>query len=143
MPFKETLTGNPETAGLIDFYDQSGHAVAYSDDGQHIYLFTGEAVSFIDSDAVYSYRGEQLGWFEKGWIRDKDGRCIAFSDRAVEGPHRPSKRAKPEKAVRQPRPSKEATDPRALRPIHSNAWSAQSAKDFFSRLPRGWPGPRH
>lgn len=114
----------------IDFYDQAGDAIAYSDDGEHIYLFTGKPVAYLDSDAVYSNDGDQRGWFADGWIRDKGGRCVAFSNRAVEGPFRPPMHAKPEKGVRQPRPLKATQDPRTLHPIYSNAWSEQSATEF-------------
>ncbi|HEX7966116.1 MAG TPA: hypothetical protein VF651_10395 [Gammaproteobacteria bacterium] len=124
----------------IVFYDQSGQAIAYSDDEVHIFLFTGEAVAYMDADAVYSYRGVLLGWFERGWLRDKDGRCVAFSENPATGPQRPLRRQKPEIAPKQPVPVREHQDTRALRPIHSNAWSRQSALDLLSRLPRSWPG---
>lgn len=124
----------------VVFYDRSGNAVAYSDDMEHIFLFSGEAVAYIDADAVYSYRGVLLGWFEKGWLRDKDGRCVAFSENPATGPHRPERRQKPEPLPKQSVPVMERQDTRALRPIHSNAWSTQSALDMFSRLPRSWPG---
>lgn len=124
----------------IAFYDRSGQAVAYSEDGEHIYLFSGEPIAYLDSDAVYSYRGELLGWFESGWVRDKDGRCVAFSEHAVGGPPRPVKKAWPHQSPRLAAPVKEHQDPRLLRPIHSSAWAEQSARDFFSRSPQRWPG---
>ncbi|HSN17440.1 MAG TPA: hypothetical protein VLV87_04450 [Gammaproteobacteria bacterium] len=124
----------------IVFYDQQGNAIAYSEDGEHVFLFGGEPIAYLDADAVYSYRGELLGWFEEGWLRDKDGRCVAFSEHAVGGPPRPLKKSMPHQSPRLSNPVKEHQDPRALRPIHSNAWSAQSARDFFSRSPLRWPG---
>ena len=124
----------------IVFYDRSGTAVAYCDDSEHIYLFGGESVAYMDADAVYSYRGELLGWFESGWLRDKDGRCLAFAESATGGPPRPTRKADPYQAMKQSMPIQEHQDPRSLRPIHSNAWSAQTALEFFSRLPQRWPG---
>lgn len=125
---------------MIVFYDHSGGAVAYSDDDRHIFLFSGEAVAYLDSDAVYSYRGELLGWFEDGWLRDENGRCVAFSEHAMSGPHRPAKKVRPNPQLKRPIPVEERQDPRALRPIHSNAWSHQSAAEFFQRSPQRWPG---
>lgn len=124
----------------IVLYNQAGVAIAYSDDGQHLFLFSGVPVAYLDADAVYSYRGEQLGWFENGWLRDKDGRCVAFSENPAPGPQRPAKSQKPPVGLKQPIPIKDRQDPRALRPIHSNAWSTQSANDFFARSPLRWPG---
>ena len=124
----------------IVFYDRDGTAVAYSDDREHIYLFSGEPVAYLDDDAIYSYRGDLLGWFEDGWLRDKDGRCLAFAEPASGGPQRPAKKAKPYQSPKLSAPIPERRDPRTLRPIHSNAWSTQTAREFFQHAPRGWPG---
>ncbi|HCP31946.1 TPA: hypothetical protein DIT45_01645 [Candidatus Acetothermia bacterium] len=51
----------------IDFYDHSGSSVAYTQDGIHIYTFSGEPVAYLDGDSVYSFSGEHLGWFEDGF----------------------------------------------------------------------------
>lgn len=124
----------------LDFFDRLGRAIAYSEDEEHIYLFGGQAVAYLVDAAIYDYRGEQLGWYENGWIRDKDGRCVAFSESASSGPPRPGMRLKPAKVVRQVRPQEEPRNTRALRPIHSNAWSGLSAQDFFANRPHRWPG---
>lgn len=124
----------------ITFYDRNGTAVAYSDDGAHVFLFGGEAVGYLEADALYSYRGELMGWFEKGWLRDKDGRCVAYSDKAAGGPPQAARLEKPYQSRKQAMPAREHQDPRSLRPIHSNVWSSQSAQEFFSRLRHAWPG---
>ena len=124
----------------IYFYDRLGNPVAYSDDDRHIFLYGGEAVAYLESSAVYSYRGTLIGWFEQGWLRDKDGRCVAFTDQALGGPPRPAKLSKPTQAVKQYTPTEESRDSRSLRPIHSNAWSALSAAAFFTRRQQRWPG---
>jgi hypothetical protein len=124
----------------ITFYDQVGTPVAYSEDDRTIFLFTGEAVAYLEADALFSYRGELMGWFEEGWLRDKDGRCIAFSGHAIGGPPHPAKEARPHESVKQISPTQERRDQRTLRPIHSNAWSSQTALEFFSHLRHSWPG---
>lgn len=120
---------------VADFADKHGDAVAYCDDETHVYFYSGEAVAYLDAGAVYSYPGAQLGWCELGWVRDKDGRCVAFSEYAIDGPPRPLTRQKPPRAETLARPPKEKQDPRALRPIHSNAWSQTAARVFFQRYP--------
>lgn len=124
----------------VTFYDRSGRATAYSEDGVHVYLFSGEPVAYLNAEALYSYRGELMGWFEDGWLRDKDGRCIAYSDQATGGPLQPVKGARPNQSARQAVPAQQRQDPRSLRPIHSNAWSNQTAQEFFSHLRHRWPG---
>ena len=124
----------------ITFYNRSGKPVAYSDDDHHVHLFSGEPVAYLDSQALYSYRGELMGWFEDGWLRDKDGRCIAYSEHASGGPAQPVKGRRPNAAAKQSVPTQQRQDPRSLRPIHSNAWSNLTAEEFFSHLRHRWPG---
>lgn len=125
---------------MIVFYGQTGEAIAYCDDEKHIFLFSGDPVAYLDSDAVFSYRGILLGWFEMGWLRDTHGRCVAFSNSSSGGPPHPERKAMPMSASKRSLPSMERQDPRTLRPIHSNAWAAQSTLDFFVRSPHRWPG---
>lgn len=125
---------------MTDFYDRTGTPIAYMEDGAHIYFYSGQPVAYLEEDAIYTYRGEQLGWFEDGWVRDRSGRCVAFSEHVLGGPLRPRTRPKPHRGHRLLQPPKETRDPRQLRPIHSNAWSQVSARDFFSSRSRLWSG---
>ena len=118
----------------ITFYDRTGVPAAYSDDDVHVFLFGGRSIAYLDSDALYSYRGELMGWFEDGWLRDKDGHCVAFSERATGGPPHSIPGIRPRKSVKRAHPEQGRQDPRSLRPIHSNAWSALDAGEFFSSL---------
>lgn len=124
----------------VALYDREGTAVVYSDDRVNIFLFSGQPVAYLDADAVYSYRGEQLGWYEGGWLRDKDGRCVAFSVDAGAGAVKPSRVSEPTSSKKQSIPVVQRQDPRVLRPMHSNAWSSQDATAFFARAPLRWPG---
>lgn len=124
----------------VVFYDRDGAPVAYSEDGEHIFLFGGEAIAYLEDDAVYSYRGELKGWFESGWLRDKDGRCVAFSEYATGGPLRADMKPEPQRALKQSLPTRERQDPRALRPIHSNCWSVLTTIQFFDHPLHRWPG---
>lgn len=124
----------------LDFFDRSGNAIAYSEDRVHIYLYNGQALAYLISDAIHLYRGEHLGWYENGWIRDKVGRCVAFSESASGGPPRPGVLPKPSKIARHMRPHTGPRDSRALRPIHSNIWSSLTTQEFFANRPHRWPG---
>ena len=49
----------------LTFYDSSGKPVAYTEDGTHIYLFSGEPVAYLDNESVYSFSGKHLVQFHK------------------------------------------------------------------------------
>lgn len=46
---------------IITFYDLYGNAIAYCEDNETIYLFTGQPVAYLYEDSVYSFDGRQLG----------------------------------------------------------------------------------
>jgi hypothetical protein len=54
----------------MTFYDFEGTPVAYCDDGEAIYLYTGEPMAYLDTDSVYAYSGRHLDFFVDGWVRD-------------------------------------------------------------------------
>ncbi|HEX7061542.1 MAG TPA: hypothetical protein VF200_06195 [Woeseiaceae bacterium] len=115
----------------IDFYDKSGAPIAYCEDGEHIYLFSGEPVAFMHGDAVYSFSGKHIGWFEDGWVRDTSGRCVFFTDDATGGPVKPVKHVKPVKGVKHVRPVKGVKAVRSVRAVRSLSWSPLSGAHFF------------
>lgn len=46
------------------FYNSNGEPIAYSEDLDTIYLFSGEPVAYFYSGAIYSFKGHHLGWYE-------------------------------------------------------------------------------
>ncbi|HEX8112840.1 MAG TPA: hypothetical protein VF516_34150 [Kofleriaceae bacterium] len=64
-------------------YEAGGRAVAYCDDGRHVYAFHGAPLAYIDGDSVYAFDGEHLGWWDQGWVRDHHGACAFFTEGAV------------------------------------------------------------
>ncbi len=60
----------------VDFYDESGELIAYTEGGTYIYLFSGESVAYLDGDSVYSFSGKHLGWYIEGSIRDNNGNYV-------------------------------------------------------------------
>lgn len=115
----------------IEFYDKSGAPTAYSEDGEHIFLFSGVPVAFMDGDAVFSFAGRQLGWFEDGWIRDKSGHCVFFTHDATGGPVKPVKHVKPVKGVKHVKPVKGVKQVKSVKAVKSLSWSPLSGPQFF------------
>ena len=118
---------------FMTFYNSSGRAVAYlHDDGEHIYLFSGQPVAYLSNDAVYAFNGTQLGWFENGWIRDLTGKCVFFTETSTgSGPIKPVKHVKPVKGVKHVRPLKCVKHARHAKAAKSLSWSQLSGEQFF------------
>lgn len=115
----------------LTFYESNGKPVAYTEDGVHIYLFSGEPVAYLDEGSVYSFSGKHLGRFEKGWIRDNNGDCVFFTEVATGGPMKPMKIMKPIKSMKQMKQMKSMKEIRPMRPMDSLSWSELSGKQFF------------
>jgi hypothetical protein len=116
----------------ITFYDGQGSPIAYTEDGEHIYLFSGEPVGYLTEGSVYSYGGGHLGRFENGWVRDNAGAAVFFTDSASGGPMRPLAQLKPLKSLKGLRPLKGLKAMRPLKAADSLSWSALSGGKFFS-----------
>lgn len=117
----------------ITFYDANGKAVAYIHQGQDIYLYTGEPVAYLqDGEFVYAYSGRFLGWFKDGWIRDKQGSTVLFTEIAKGGPLKPLRQLKPLKGLRKLRPLKGLKQLKPLRPLNRLSWSSSSGESFFA-----------
>lgn len=117
---------------MITFFDRYGTLVAYSDDHENIYLFSGEPVAYFIDDSVYAFHGAHLGWFIDGWIRDHNGDAVYFTEIAKDGPFKPFKQFKPLKSLKMLKPLKALRELRPLKPINSLSWSVFSGEDFFN-----------
>lgn len=107
------------------FYDNHGEPTAYTEDGVHIYLFSGEPVAYLDHDAIYGYNGRQFGWFDNGWMRDLNGDCVFFSEKATRsGPVKPVKHICPIKCIK---------EIRRVRAVNRLGWSQLSGIEFFKQ----------
>lgn len=113
-------------------YDASGRAVAYCDDGRHLYAFHGEPLAYIDGDSVYAFHGEHLGWWDRGWVRDHQGACTFFTEAAIgTGPMLPPTQAHPPKAPKQASRRPAYPLPKPARAQDTLAWSLRSGMLFF------------
>lgn len=115
----------------IDFYSKTGEPIAYTEDNEHIYLFSGAPVAYLSGDAVYAFSGQHIGWFEDGWIRDKKGSCVLFSAETHGGPIKPVKRIKPIKGVKRIKPIKGVRQIKSVKAVKGLSWSPLSGKQFF------------
>ena len=115
----------------MTFYDLKGSPIAYCDDGENIYLFTGEPVAYLYNNMVYAYNGYQLGWFEKGWIRDLQGFCVFFTENAISGMIKPLKKLKPLKYLKRLKPLKGIRRIPRIKPFDKIGWSKLSGENFF------------
>lgn len=114
------------------FYDQTGAAIAYTENDGTLYLFTGEPVAYIENEAIYLFSGKHAGWFEDGWIRDKNGNCVFYTDTATGGPIKPVKHISPVKSVKHIKPVKSVKNIKSIKSVKSLSWSSLSNTDFFS-----------
>jgi len=115
----------------IVFYDSGGKPVAYTEDDETIYLYSGEAVAYLDQSSVYSFSGKHLGRFEAGWLIDNHGYCVFFTDDAHGDPAHPPKKAIPKKELKHIKPRKEMQARKTVLPTKSRRWSKISGRGFF------------
>ena len=107
----------------LEFYDRHGQPCLYSEDNETLYAWDGVPIAYLYGQHVYLFSGQHLGWFKKGWVNDNQGYRVYFTQRAVGGPLRPTKRAKPFKQIKQPVPDKQEREPLPLEPLAKNAWA--------------------
>ena len=113
------------------FYDQAGAPVVYTEDGEHLYSFSGEPVGYYSGDSVHSFSGKHLGWCDDGWMRDHAGNAALFTEDASGGPIKPIKQIRPIKGIKQIKPIKGVREIVPIRPIKSLGWSSLSGLQFF------------
>lgn len=113
------------------FYNSKGEPVAYSEDGVHIYFFSGAPAAYIEGDSIFDYEGRHLGWYENGWVVGEGGKSVCFTESAVGGIPRPPKKMPPLKSMKSALPMKKAKTLKPLKPMRSAAWSEVPSGEFF------------
>jgi hypothetical protein len=112
------------------FYDNTGAAVAYTDDGD-VFLYSGEPVAYLEDRALFALSGQQLGWLEDGWVRTTHGAYVMFTDGAIGGPVKPRRLNEPARQHRRPRPLRGMKQREADRPGSSPGWTAVRGMEFL------------
>ena len=90
-------TLNPSAEQTI--YDRRGTPLAYVAVGGVIYGFGGSPIAYVYRARTWTFPGEQVGWFDQGWLRTLSGACIGFTAIAssFSGPSKPSRLLDPQK----------------------------------------------
>ena len=115
-------------------FDKKGKTSYYLDqDKVHIYSWEGEAVAFVEKGAVFSFKKKHLGWYDEGWLRDLDGKCIGCTEPGKGGPNPPRAKhpAEPPAEKKEPPEKPEITET-PERPVRKPMWSEFSEADFFA-----------
>ena len=116
---------------MTTFYDKSGRPVVYCHDEVHVYAFSGEPLAYFRTNSVYSFNGSHVGWYLNGWIYDREGFALVFSEKSRGGPLRPLKKLKPLRSLRMLRPLKSIRENRPLRPLLRSQWSSLRFEDLL------------
>jgi hypothetical protein len=118
------------------FFDCEGNPVAYTDDQKAIYLFDGQPAAYFVKDSIYTFNGKHLGRFEKGWVRDSEGRCALFTKNASSfGPTKPVTKTEPMKWTKKSIPTPKVRETAPAHPFDKLAWSKLSGPQFFTSAP--------
>lgn len=109
----------------LDFYNQNGEAVAYTDDGTHIYAWGGKPLAYLSGAHVYSFEGQFRGWFEDGWVRDRNGDAMLFTKTSTGGPMKPFLQFQQFKAFKEFLPFKGFQEFVPFKPFYTLNWSRE------------------
>jgi hypothetical protein len=124
---KTTLHFNP-------LFNKKAQANYYLDgDKIHVYSWAGEPVAFVEKMGVFSFDLIHLGWYEDGWLRDHDGKCVALTEPpGKSGPNPPKIKARPEPPMdKKEPPEKPEVKELPRRPAKKALWSETSDVEFF------------
>ena len=91
----------------IALFNKDGKATAYIDtkDEMSVYLYDGKPVAYIDKENVYGFNGQHLGWYDKGLVRNHEGKIVGATKEATNRytqyePYKSYKQYKPYKAYK-------------------------------------------
>lgn len=117
---------------MLNFYNQAGRPIVYTDDNVHLFSYSGRPVAYIHGNLIYTFSGRHIGFFIDGWIRDLNGYCVFFSENATGGMLKPLRQLLPLKSLKQLMPLKSLRQFPSYMPFKRTAWSRYSDLDFFS-----------
>jgi len=114
-------------------YNKKGKANFFLDEDKiHIYSWAGVPVAFVEKAGVYNYAKKHLGWYEDGWLRDAEGKCLAMAEPGGKSVPNPPRIKHPEApGAKQEPPERPVIEAHPGRPVRKAAWSAQSDEQFF------------
>lgn len=105
------------------FYDKYGTPSCYSEDSEHIYSYSGEPLGYIRDNRIWNYNGRYLGLYKNGWVLDKEGCYFLFTENATGGPIKPIKKIASIKSIKTIRPVKSIREIPPIPPMTKHGWS--------------------
>jgi len=114
-------------------FDKNGKAAYFLDkDKIHIYAWDGKPVAFVEKSCVFNFKKKHLGFYDEGWLRDLEGKCVGFAEPGRGGPNPPKARppAEPPAEKKEP-PDKPEIKKMPDRPPRRPIWSPLSDQEFF------------
>jgi hypothetical protein len=118
----------------MHLYAQDGVAAGYwSPSGKEIQAWAQSLCPlWLWGQHVFTWQGEHVGFWVDGWLRDHDGRAIAWSESASSGPPRPNIQPLPSRRAAGKVPTKVPTrGPLPPKPEWLNEWSTVSAHAYL------------
>lgn len=114
------------------FYDSTGKEIAYTDDGEHIFSFSGRPVAYLFENSIYSFSGKHLGFLKDGIVRNNIGEVVFFTKHpTITLQINPMDSFKAKKEPKSALPEKAAREAPPKKPSDSSAWSVLSGSRFF------------
>jgi len=111
-------------------FDSEGATVAWLN-GDVIHELDGRAAAFVRNRAVYNYAGGQRGWFDSGFLRDRDGDAVAFMDGCRGGPLPPLHEVPPIPPITAIPPIPPIPAIPSIPPLPTLSWSELSWEQFL------------
>ena len=114
-------------------FDRKGKAAYFLDkDKIHIYAWDGTPVAFVEKGTVFNFKKKHLGFYDEGWLRDQEGKCVGFAEPGRMGPLLPRTRAPAEPpAEKKDLPIKPELKDLPARAPRRPVWSLISDQEFF------------
>ncbi len=112
-------------------YDRNGVPVAYFLLSGEIYATDGRPLAYLVGFYIYAYNGRFLGFFNNGWILDKQGYHVLFTRNSYGGPRKPFCRTPVYPHYRQYAPLKALRQLPTQFPMPRLGWSALSTGTTF------------
>lgn len=109
----------------MDFFDRNGRPIAYIRKG-YLLSWNGLPLAHVQNDAVYTLTQKHVGYLNAGWIIDRKGDAVAFSENCGKGPMTPLRIEAPLKPLAPLPPVAPQMTLPALRPIQTMNWSPNS-----------------
>lgn len=111
----------------ITIYNKDGYPIAYLNtlDDNTIYMWDGQPSGYLKDEtrhySIYGFNGKHLGWYDKGFILDFEGKKAGFTLEAADRPIR----SNPQKGIKQKLPRRSEREIAPYKPSIRDEWSGE------------------